>query len=140
MIVQSHAPRSSGFTLVEALVIIIVIGVLAALIIPQYFSYIGQAKSGVATGNIANIETAIQTFNLTYSRFPESLDELVRRPSDIDPQQWNPPALKEKDLIDPWGQPYEYRYPGENGVFDLFSYGADGLPDGEGENADITNW
>ena len=140
MTAASIVGRARGFTLVEAMVIVIVIGVLAALIIPQYFSSIGQAKSGVAKSNMASIETAIHTFNLNYNRFPETLDELVNRPPDIDPQSWNPPTIRAKDLMDPWGQPYLYRYPGDHGVFDLFCLGADGQPGGDGENVDIENW
>ena len=129
-----------AFTLIEIMVVVIVIGVLAALVVPTFIGRAGKAKKAVAQQKISNIETAINLFYQDYSRFPESLQELTTKPSDIPDEQWTPPSLKPKDLDDPWGRPFVYRYPGENGAYDLFSTGADGQPGGEDENADITNW
>ena len=132
--------RLRGFTMIEIIVVVIVIGVLATLIVPNLFSRVGAAKQSVAQQKLATLEQAVQIFSVDYGRFPTTLDELVTRPGDIDPDKWTAPTVKPKDLEDPWGNPWIYRYPGENGVFDLSSYGADGQPGGTGEDADVVNW
>jgi len=132
--------HQSAFTLIEVMVVVIVIGVLAAMIVPQLMSRSGKAKSAAAKRNIASIELAVNLFQGDYGRFPETLEELIEQPADVADEQWTPPALKPKDLADPWGNPYVYRYPGENGAFDLLSTGADASLGGSGEAADINNW
>ncbi len=132
--------RPAAFTLVEIMVVVIIIGVLAGLIIPQVVSRIGKSRHGVAVQKLASIENAIQLFYTEYERYPEAIEELTTRPADIDEQQWQPPTLKPKNLIDPWGRPFVYVYPGENWDFDLFSLGKDGQEGGQGENADVVNW
>lgn len=127
-----------GFTLVEVMVMVVVIGIIAALVIPNLFDKSGKAKRSVAKQKVAAIETAIQFFQQDYSRFPDSLEELVNPPADVEGA--SPPSIKEKDLVDPWGNPFVYRYPGNNWTFDLLSTGADGQEGGDGENADITNY
>lgn len=132
--------RTAGFTLIEIMVVVVVIGVLAALVIPTFLGKADKAKVAVAQQKIGNIETAINLFYQDYSRFPESIDELIHKPADISDEQWSPPSLKAKHLEDPWGNQYVYQYPGEHGPYDLFSMGADGQEGGEGLNADINNW
>jgi len=122
------------------MVVVIVIGVLAALVVPTFMGRAGKAKKAVAQQKISNIETAVNLFYQDYSRIPETLEELVVKPSDIPDEQWTPPSLRPKDLKDPWGNPFTYRYPGEHGAYDLYSTGADGQEGGEGDNTDITNW
>lgn len=129
-----------GFTLVEIMVVVIIIAVLATLVVPMLYSRVGKARQSVARQKLASIEQAIQLFYYDYGRFPRELQALTTRPPDIDPSKWTTPTLKPEDLIDPWGNPWMYKYPGDHGVFDLYSYGADGQPGGENENADITNW
>lgn len=129
-----------GFTLVEILVVVIIIGVLAAMIVPQFFGRVGQAKASVARQKLATIETAVGMFQTDYGRFPRDLRELVNRPGDIPAEKWHAPTVKEKDLVDPWDRPFVYRFPGDHLTFDLYSLGADGQSGGDGENADITNW
>lgn len=137
---MSRSARRRGFTLIEIIVVVVVIGVLATLIIPNLLSRVGSAKQSVAKQKLASIEQAIQIFNYDYGRLPQTLDELVTRPGDIDADAWTEPTIKAKDLEDPWGNPWIYRYPGQHGVFDLLSHGADGQPGGTGEDADVVNW
>ena len=127
-----------GFTLIEALVIVIIIGVLVGLVVPRLFSRVGQAKSKVAQQKMVSIEQAIEMFRYDYERFPRTLQELVTQPSDIDADTWTEPSLRAKDLIDPWGNPFVYRFPGTRAEFDLMSLGADGQEGGENEDQDIT--
>ena len=122
------------------MVVVIVIGVLAALIVPTFLGKSEKARRAVAAQKIAVLESTINLFQQDYSRFPESLEELTARPSDIDEAKWSPPSIRTKDLSDPWGNPFVYRMPGQHGTYDLLSTGADGAAGGEGYDADITNW
>jgi general secretion pathway protein G len=138
----SRNPQS-GFTLIEFLVVITIIGILAALIVPRFFGRVEGAKKAVAQQKIAVLEAKVAEFQLDCGRYPtmqEGLRALVQRPADVG-DKWNGPYVKEKDIIDPWGAEIMYRRPGRyNADFDLFSYGADGVEGGEAENEDIGNW
>ncbi len=129
-----------GFTIVEILVVVVIIGVLATLIVPSFIGRMGEARRAVAAAKLPNIETAIALFRQDYDRWPVNLDEIVNRPADIDEAKWNRPTIRAKDLLDPWGRQFLYREPGEHGVFDLYSLGKDGQQGGEKDNADVTNW
>ena len=122
------------------MVAVVIIGVLAALVVPTILGRSDKARQAVAKQKIASLESAINLFNQDYGRFPDALEELTTQPADIADDQWTPPSLKSKDLLDPWGNPFFYQYPGEHWAFDLASLGADGQPGGENVNADITNW
>ena len=141
---QTPAPqRRTGFTIVEIIVVVIIISALATMILPRLFERVGQAKQGVARQKLVEIEKAIEMFSLDYGRPPENLDELVNRPADIAEEDWNQPALKAKELLDPWGRPFIYKQPGEHGPYDLYSLGADGEIGGEEsnkDNTDVVNW
>jgi general secretion pathway protein G len=133
-----------AFTLIEIMVVVVILGILAATIIPQFIGTTNSAKIGTAKSNIAELETQIERFNLNMDRYPttqEGLDVLVNPPADDEDKKWRGPYIK---LLrdDPWGNPFQYRSPGTQGAgaFDLWSMGADGVDGGEEEGADIGNW
>jgi general secretion pathway protein G len=131
------APRT-GFTLLELLVVIVIIGLLAGYVAPRYFSQVGKSEIQVARAQIESIEKALDQYRLDLRRYPsaeEGLQALVAKPENA--AAWNGPYLKKAVPMDPWGRPYTYRTPGQKGEFDLFSYGRDGKPGGTGEDADI---
>ena len=132
--------RLQGFTLVELLVVLAILGMLAALVGPQVLNQLGGAKSKTAAIQIADIEQALEIYKLDVGRFPntsEGLEALVRQPAGV--KGWNGPYLKKGELpMDPWGNAYEYRYPGQSGGPEITSLGADGRPGGSAEDADVT--
>lgn len=130
-----------GFTLIELLAVIIVISLLAAILIPRIGGKMGKAKTSIAKTTMKSvIGGAIENFNLDCDRYPATLDELMVLPEALE-GKWDGPYLKPAELLDPWGNPYQYTPEGQlnPGSFDLMSFGADGQPGGEGDNADIFN-
>jgi general secretion pathway protein G len=137
--------RRSGFTLIEILVVIVVIAILATLVAPNVFQHVGAAKSATAKSQIEMLTTTLDAYRLSIGSYPsteQGLGALYERPSIDPPANWNGPYLRKPVPLDPWNNAYIYVYPGQQNPsgFDLYSYGADGLPGGEGENADIVNW
>ena len=128
-----------GFTLVELLVVLVILGLIAAFAAPQVIKYVGGAKSDAAKIQIERLSSVLDLYRLEVGRYPtedEGLDALMEKPSDA--ENWNGPYLKKADsLIDPWGRPYGYKVPGESGEFDIFTLGSDGQEGGEGEAKDI---
>lgn len=138
---MSLARRSRGFTLLELLVVMVIIGLLAAYVGPKYFSQIGKSEVKTAKAQIVGIEKALQQYRLDVGRFPsteQGLNALQARPANV--TKWDGPYLEKALPMDPWGQPYAYVSPGEHGDFDLSSAGRDGRPGGDGLDADVTNW
>lgn len=136
-----HKDRESGFTLIELLVVMIIIGLLAALVGPGLFSTLGKSKLKSAKAQIELFGTALDAFRLEIGRYPtseEGLQALRENPGEA--AGWDGPYLRKEVPLDPWGKPYHYQSPGEQGDYDLFSYGADRSPGGEGENQDIASW
>jgi general secretion pathway protein G len=135
-------PKSkSGFTLLELLVVMVIIGLLAGYVGPRYFAQIGKSEVKVARAQIDALEKALDQFRLDtghYPRMEQGMAALNTRPANE--PKWDGPYLKKVVPVDPWGNAYVYRTPGEHGEFDLLSYGKDGQPGGTGEAADITNW
>ncbi len=131
-----------GFTLLELLVVMVIIGLLAGLVAPRYFAQVGKSQIKVAKAQIDSLDKALDQFRLDVGRYPtseEGLQVLVVAPSGE--TRWAGPYLKKGVPADPWGHPYVYEQPGTHGSdFDLFSYGRDGRPGGSGEDADIGNW
>jgi len=134
-----------AFTLLELLVVLMILGLLAALVGPRIISRVGGAKQEVAKSQLALLETALDQYRLDVGRYPtteEGLEALITPPQEEEVRRlWRGPYLKKRKIPkDPWGRPYHYRSPGEHGEYDLWSYGADNQPGGEGEAADITSW
>ena len=132
--------RGGGFTIVEIIVVVVIIAVLATMIMPKLMGRVGKAKHGVAIQKLVEIEKAVEMFYYDYDRLPETLEELVVRPADIDESKWDDPSIKAKDLMDPWGREFIFKKPGDHGKYDIYSLGADGLEGGEKDNEDIHNW
>jgi general secretion pathway protein G len=133
--------RSLGFTLLELLVVMVIIGLLAGYVGPKYFSQIGKSEVKVAKAQIDGLEKALDQYRLDVGHYPnteQGLAGLIKAP--VGENKWQGPYLKKEVPKDPWGAAYQYRQPGEHGEFDLFSFGKDGKAGGEGEAADITNW
>jgi general secretion pathway protein G len=134
--------QSRGFTLLELMVVIVIIGVLAALIAPSVLSKVGQAKITAAQSDISSLMNALKMYKLDNGRYPDSdqgLQALVAKPtSGTVPANWH--SYLDKLPDDPWHHPYQYANPGVHGEIDVFSFGADGQPGGEGDDADIGSW
>jgi general secretion pathway protein G len=136
--------RSLGFTLIEIMVVVVILGILAATIVPQFIGTTHDAKVSAAKAHVAELESALERFYVHMDRYPtpeEGLKVLVSPPTEDTGKKWRGPYVKQL-RNDPWGNPYRYRSPGihHSASFDLWSAGADGADGGEGENADIGNW
>jgi general secretion pathway protein G len=133
---------NAGFTLIELLVVLVILGLLAAFAAPQVLKYLGSAKTDAASAQIKNISAILDLYRLEVGSYPseaDGLEALVSAPADA--ARWNGPYVKQRDsLIDPWGELYLYRMPGEHGDYDIYSLGADGTEGGEGEDQDVTSW
>lgn len=130
-----------GFTLLELLVVMVIIGLLAGYVAPQYFSQIGKSEVQTAKAQIDALEKALDHYRLDTGHYPsttQGLQALMERPGDE--PKWRGPYLKKAVPPDPWGHPYGYLSPGKHGELDLFSFGKDGKAGGENESADIGNW
>lgn len=138
---QGYALRNGGFTLLELLVVMVIIGLLAGYVGPKYFSQIGKSETKAARAQIDALGKALDQFRLDTGHYPTTeagLAALVARPSNE--PKWDGPYLTKALPSDPWGNAYVYKNPGEHGDYDLLSFGKDGQPGGTGDAADVTNW
>ncbi len=135
-----------GFTLIELMVVVIILGILASLVVPKIMEEPGKAKQAKARIQIASLETALKLYKLDNGRYPtteQGLEALVQMPeTGMIPKKWRDGGYLEKGKLpqDPWKNDFVYLSPGANGDFDIISYGADGTPGGEGEDQDINSW
>jgi general secretion pathway protein G len=140
MLLTGH--RRNGFTLIELLVVLVILGLLASLVGPRVMQQLGSSKTKTARLQIEEFGAALDLFRLELGRYPttdEGLVALVENPGVM--PGWHGPYLRKKVIrFDPWGWEYEYRYPGENDEYDLFTLGADNTPGGEDENRDVVSW
>lgn len=133
--------RVSGFTLLELLVVMVIIGLLAGYVGPKYFKEIGKSEVKSAKAQLDALGKALDQYRLDTGHYPSSeqgLAALNARPANE--VKWEGPYLKKNVPDDPWGKPYLYKQPGEHSEYDLYSYGKDGQPGGTGDTVDITNW
>lgn len=133
--------RHAGFTLLELLVVLVIIGLLVGYVGPRYFSQVGKSEVKAARAQIRALEDSLDQYRLDVGHYPsneQGLGALSVPPAGE--ARWQGPYLKKAVPKDPWGNPYQYRYPGEHGEVDLFSFGKDGQPGGAGDAADIANW
>ena len=130
--------QQRGFTLVELLLVLVILALIGGLVLPGIIGKAEGAKVKAASSQIDRISMAVESFYLDTGIKPDSLGDLVDEPGDAN--GWNGPYIKKSTLKDPWGRDYEYRVPGEHGDFDIISYGADGQPGGDDNNAAITSW
>ena len=139
---KSILKSRAGFTLIELMVVMIILGLLAALVVPKMFGKLGKAKTNAAYVQIELLGTALDSFRLDTGRYPttaEGLEALISQTSGVD--EWNGPYLKKIEIpLDPWKNPYIYESPGKHGDYDLYSFGADKSEGGEGENRDLQSW
>lgn len=137
----THLRSLRGFTLLELLVVIVIIGLLAGLVAPRYFDQLGKSNSKIARAQIDSLEKALDQYRLDVGHYPtteQGMASLMTKPNDE--ERWQGPYLKKALPPDPWGRPYLYKMPGEHGEYDLFSYGSDGQAGGTGEAADVGSW
>ncbi|AZZ43591.1 type II secretion system protein GspG [Pseudomonadaceae bacterium SI-3] len=136
--------KQGGFTLIEIMVVVVILGILAALVVPQVMNRPDQAKVTVAKGDIKAVSAALDMYKLDNYAYPstqQGLDALVEKPGgNPQPKNWNRDGYLKRVPKDPWGNEYQYLSPGTEGAYDLYSYGADGKQGGSELNADIGNW
>ncbi len=133
--------RRGGFTLLELLVVIVILGLLASLIAPRYFDQVGKSNTKIAKAQIVSLEKALDQYRLDIGQYPtteQGLAALTVKPNGVD--RWAGPYLKKSAPVDPWGRPYLFKSPGEHGDFDLSSLGSDGQSGGTGEGEDVLSW
>jgi len=135
-------PVMNGFTLLELLVVLVILGLLASLVGPQVLKQLGGSKTKTAALQIKELGSALDLYRLEVGSYPQTsdgLDALITKPAGAN--NWNGPYLTKKVIRkDPWGHDYHYRYPGEHGEYDLYSLGADNRQGGSGENQDVLSW
>jgi general secretion pathway protein G len=138
---QNRLRQSQGFTLLELLVVMVIIGLLVGYVAPLYFKQVGKSEVKVTRAQIESFGKALDQYRLDVGHYPTTehgLQALVTKPADE--ARWDGPYLKKGIPLDPWGKPYTYKRPGAKGEYDIVSFGRDGAPGGTGEDADIGSW
>ncbi|MBW2217323.1 MAG: type II secretion system major pseudopilin GspG [Deltaproteobacteria bacterium] len=138
---KQHLDKSGGFSLIELLVVIIILGIMATIVVPKVFKHVGKSQTTTAKIQIENLGSALDSFRLDNDRYPttvEGLNALREKPVGL--KDWDGPYLPKPVPPDPWDKPYLYKCPGEHGDYDLFSYGRDGVEGGEKSDQDVVSW
>ena len=139
---KKNRRNATGFTLIELLVVLVILGLLAGLVGPRVIKHLGDSKTKTAMLQIEELSSALDLYRLEIGTYPtteQGLEALVEKPAGVD--QWNGPYLRKATVrLDPWGEPYRYRSPGEHDDFDIYTYGADNAEGGEGEARDVLGW
>ena len=136
-----YVRKQQGFTLIELLIVMVILGLLAALVGPRMFGKVGKSRQNAASTQISLFETALDIYRLDIGKYPtteQGLQALRVKPDGV--EKWDGPYLPKDVPLDPWGNRYIYESPGEHGDYDIISLGADGDPGGEGEDTDIVSW
>ncbi|MDA0824250.1 MAG: type II secretion system major pseudopilin GspG [Proteobacteria bacterium] len=132
----------NGFTLIELLIVLVILSLLGGIVGPRVMKHLGKAKTDTARLQIDNLSAALDIYNLENGSYPSTevgLDALINAPEDA--TSWNGPYLRKPNVpLDPWGKPFNYRFPGEHGVFDIYTLGADNAEGGEKDNQDVASW
>jgi len=134
---RKTTPAARGFTLVEMMVVVLIIGIIAAVVTVSIGRKPGEAKAKLTRAAIVKLKAEVQLFKVEQNRYPETLQDLVRRPADVDPAKWPAQGYLDEVPLDCWDRPFTYRVPGVRGPFDLISWGEDGKEGGEGVDADL---
>lgn len=144
MSLNRNSQKQSGFTLMEILIVVVIISILAISVVPQFLDQPDNARIAATKADIRNIETSLSMYkmdNFNYPSTSQGLQALVQKPSGSpEAKNWKPGGYIVKLQNDQWGNPYQYLNPGNHGAIDIYSFGADGQPGGDGVNADIGNW
>ena len=135
---MARTSRSHGFSLIELLLVLLLLGLIFSLVVPSIIGRSESAKHDIARSQVERLSMAVETYYLDTGKIPREIQALVEKPGDA--PNWNGEYVKESLLTDPWGNEYQYRAPGEHGEFDIYSYGRDGQAGGEGSSADVTSW
>lgn len=135
---RGRAPRAGGFTLLEMLAVIVLIGIIGAVVVTQVGKNVDKGKYGAGKAQLMTLSQKIENYSLDNGSPPAQLEGLVTRPANA--PNWQGPYAKESDLRDPWGHAFGFKMPGEHGSFDLIFYGQDGQPGGDGYSKDVGNW
>jgi general secretion pathway protein G len=133
--------RESGFSLIELIVVLVILGLLAGVVGPRLWNRVGESKAQVTKLQIAELGNALALYRFDVGRYPTTSQGLQALVEDLGIQNWSGPYLAKNNVPkDTWGRDYQYRFPGDNGDYDLWSLGADGEAGGEGDDADINSW
>lgn len=136
--VVPRSSRASGFTLLEMLAVIVLIGIIGAVVVTQVGKNVDKGKYGAGKAQLMTLSQKIENYSLDNGAPPQQLENLAVKPANA--TNWQGPYAKASELKDPWGHPFGYQYPGQNGSFDLTFYGQDGKPGGDGYSKDVGNW